>query len=113
MEIKEFVRSLTTDQLQGLIRFSKHRLRGGITGAIEDHLEGNSEDFEFVFGDPADGNSKANQKDSGKHSQNESDSLNSATKSYTDRKMAEYTKGLEAGKKMAEFNQSKNYQRPF
>ncbi|HEY1010821.1 MAG TPA: hypothetical protein VGE44_14570 [Daejeonella sp.] len=110
MEIKEFVRSLSADQLKGLIRFSKHRLRGGITGAIEDHLEGNSEDFEFVFGDPADDSSKANQTHPGTNPPKAAtEGADPAVKRLAEAKMAEYNKGLEVGKKMAEFNETKNF----
>jgi len=110
MEIKEFVRSLSTDQLKGLVRFSKHRLRGGIAGAIEDHLEGDSEDFEFVFGDPAEGSSKTNKAHSGTHPPKApTGGIDPAIKRLANAKMAEYNKGLEMGRKMAQINDTKAY----
>ncbi len=110
MELKEFVKSLTTDQLQGLIQFSKNRFREGITGAIEDHLEGNSEDFKSVFGDPAEESSKRNQLHSGTHPPKApTGNVDPLTKAYMDRKMAEYNKDLEVAKKMAEFNDTRNF----
>ncbi len=48
--MKNFINSLSKTQLQGLVDYQKNRISQTMLYVIEDHLNGNSEDYNLFFG---------------------------------------------------------------
>ncbi len=49
MKTRDFVNSLSWEQLQGLLNYQKDKYVEGLNGIVENHLNGNSDDFTMIF----------------------------------------------------------------